>query len=330
MTKKIFGLPAFALLACMLPACAVDSMTEVEDGIDMPGAAPASAQVDGKIATLELSGGKVIFVDEGDGVGFWEIGNVDLSSLLHEQNASALEVFLALAPEGTPVPSRLVEHHAEVAARTGTVPAEPRKLAPTFVMPELAYLTNEPFDYHGSGLNCWGWGGTLSDYNASTGYDSFDLATFRSSFIADSQITGTVAAVSNGSGTLYSTSAGGGGWFDTSWSHEREMAICASKAIPYGQPGSCDGNGVFVNVTVQRTDDAVTFVGVDTLDLEAFGVGARFRSNATNTGSRARKYRIQATFNAENDTSPTADTECQDQAAVVWRSKHTGGGIILP
>ncbi|MDC3953906.1 hypothetical protein [Polyangium jinanense] len=326
---KTVALHAFALLACVLPACVVDSTTEIEDGIKMPGAAPESAQVDGKIATLELSSGKVIFVDEGDGVGFWEIGNVDLSSLLHEQNASALEVFLALAPEGTPVPSRLVEHHAEVVARTGTVPAEPRKLAPMFVMPAVQNLTNEPFDYHNSGLNCWGWAGTLDDYNASTGYSSFTIGTFQSSFNADSQITGNAIQVLKGATTLLSLPDNGGG-VETSWGHEREMAICASKAVPFGQPGSCDGNGVFVSVTVQCTDEAGTFVGVDTIDLEAFGVGARFRSNATNTGGRARKYRIQATFNAENDTSVTAATECQDQAAVVWRSKHTGGSIILP
>ncbi|TKD09526.1 hypothetical protein [Polyangium fumosum] len=328
MMKKTFAVPAFALLACLLPGCVVDSTTEVEDGIEMPGASPASAPVDTTIATLEMSGGRVVFVDEGDGVGFWEIGNVDISSLLNEQNASALEVFLALAPEGTPVPTRLVEHHAEVVARTGTVPAVPRKLAPMFVMPEVQYFTNESLGNHGSGVNCWGWAGA-GTYNASTGYGSFNLSTFQSGFLANTQITGAAISISNGSGTLYSVTGGGGngGNFETAWSHEREIAICASKAVRWGQPGSCNGNGVLVNVTLERTNASGTYVAESTIDLNAFGEGARFRSNATNTGGGARKYKISAVFNADNDTSPTADAECQDQAAVVWRSKHTGGDI---
>ena len=332
MRKKTFAVPAFALLTCVLPGCVVDPTTEVEDGLEMPGAAPESAPVDTTIATLEVAGGKVMFVDEGDGVAFFEVGNVDLTSLLEDQKASALEVFLALAPEGTPAPTRLVEHHAEVVARTGTVPAVPRKLAPMFVMPEVHSLTNDPL--HNAGPDCWGWGGA-GTYDAATGYSSFNLSTFQTNFKSTySEITGPAPTISNGSGTMSSINAlgGNGGSVTTSVGHERAMAFCASKAVLYDANGNCSNNRIEALVYVERTNESGGNVYVAHIYLEQFGEGARFRSNHTNSSGGARRYTATITF------SPTTYEDlhghdfgwCQDQVAVVWRSKHTGGGISVP
>src|SRR5262249_14271559 len=106
------------------------------------------SDVDAKIATLNVPGGQIVFVDEGltepgGGIAFWEIGNADLSYLLDEQNATALEVYMALTPPGTPIPERLIEHHAEVARRVGGIAAEPRRFAIPFVLPEHSSFTNE-------------------------------------------------------------------------------------------------------------------------------------------------------------------------------------------
>ncbi|MDI1435725.1 hypothetical protein [Polyangium sorediatum] len=328
MRKKTFAVPTFALLTCLLPGC-VDSTTEVEDGIERTGVAPASAPMDTTIATLELSGGKVVFVDEGDGVAFFEVGKVDLTSLLDAQQASALEVFLALAPEGTPVPARLVEHHAEVVARTGAVPAAPRKLAPRVVMPEVHSLTNDPLT--SAGPDCWGWGGS-GTYTAETGLSGFSLSSFQTGFRNTySQITGNVAQVSNGA-TLVSSPAAGGSSpaVSTSMGHERAMAFCASQALP--NTGSCDDNGIQAWIEVKYTNDSGTLVSAGSVTLSAFGEGARFRSNYTNSSGVARRYTATVTFSATDDeTLQSVDpTWCQDQVAVVWRSKHTGGSIGNP
>ncbi|MDC0747583.1 hypothetical protein [Polyangium mundeleinium] len=329
MRKKTFAVPAFALLTCALPGCVVDSTTEVEDGIAMPGAAPESAPVDTTIATLELSGGKVVFVDEGDGVAFFEVGNVDLTSLLEDQKASALEVFLALAPEGTPAPTRLVEHHAEVVARTGTVPAVPRKLAPMFVMPEVQSLTNDPLT--SAGPNCWGWGGS-GTYTDETGLSGFSLSSFQSGFKDSySQITGNAFQVSNGATLVSSPEANGSSPpVSTSMGHERAMAFCASQAIP--NAGSCDDNRIEALVYVQHTNESGTNVFAGSVTLYDFGEGARFRSNYTNSGGVARRYTATVTFSATDyeNLHGVNPTWCQDQVAVVWRSKHTGGSIITP
>ncbi|EYF00246.1 hypothetical protein [Chondromyces apiculatus] len=339
---KTLPLSAFALMACMLPGCLVDSTAETDEDLDLPGEAssepadsmsPESAgSLDTRIATLEVPGGKVIFVDEGatipgDGIAFWEIGNVDLSSLLDDQDASALEVFLALAPEGTPVPPRLLEHHAQVALRSARVSATPRHLSVPLASPAISHFTNDTLGHDGSDTdrNCWGWAGTSSTYNAQTGYASFNLSTFQTNFISDyADITGLAVQISNGSGTLASNTnaAPFTPAVETSSGHERAMAFCASKAVKISSTGTCYGNRVFADVEVMRTNDSGTFVLADHIYIEQFGEGARFRSNHTNsTGGGARKYRVSAEWRTADGEDSVAALECQDQIAVVWRSR---------
>jgi hypothetical protein len=103
------------------------------------------------------------------------------------------------------------------------------------------------------------------------------------------------------------------------------MAICASKAG--GQTANslindCTGNRVVAQITVSRTDTSGNFVTADIITLDAFGEGARFRSDYLNGTSGARRYAASATFFAHADEAVTgADTTCRDEVAVAWRSR---------
>ncbi|MDF2695189.1 MAG: hypothetical protein K0S65_3572, partial [Labilithrix sp.] len=61
------------------------------------------------LAVVPYGNGKIVFIDEGRvipgaGISFVEIGDVDISDLLDVQDATALEVFLALSPKGVMPP----------------------------------------------------------------------------------------------------------------------------------------------------------------------------------------------------------------------------------
>jgi hypothetical protein len=102
----------------------------------------------------------------------------------------------------------------------------------------------------------------------------------------------------------------------------RAMAFCMSKAIDLSSNGlnDCYGNGVEVTVFVRRTTDSTyqTTTPADSIVLTAFGQGARFLSNAVNSGGGARKYEVSAEFRA-----PAGENviECADELVTVWRSR---------
>lgn len=331
--KTITILPAL-LLGCLLSGCALapvedESVAATSPGDDSSETVAESPQaIDAKIATLDVPGGQVIFVDEGlteagGGIAFWEIGNVDLSLLLDVQQATALEVFLALAPEGTRPPARLVEHHQAMVREHRAVSAAPRALTASIALPQHDSFVNDPFgtDDPSNLRNCWGWAGTSSTYNQETGYQSFDEALFQSSFITNYSGISGGAPTSSGVDGITSTN---GAPVTTSAGHQRAMAVCVSRATPIlNEPGICFGNRVEVTVRVLRSTDSsyTSFVQADSILLTSFGQGARFRSNAINGTNGARKYSMEATFTSPQGEDNVASISCRDEIVVAWRSR---------
>jgi hypothetical protein len=319
---------------------AVESDVDEADVLreDGPGSAPAS-RVDAKIATLVVPGGQVVFVDEGlteegGGISFWELGDADLSYLLDDRNATALEVFLALTPEGTPVPERLLEHHAEVARRMAGISLEPRRIALPDLLAGVSYLTNDGLDDDGSASakDCWGWGGP-GVYEVNFGNQGFDALDFQAGFNSGySQISG--AAISDGLQEHQSNVPAVGG--PTAAGHERAMAFCLSRAVSISQGEGvedvCTTNQGRVRVFVERTTDAAysNWVSADSILLTAFGHGGRFRSNYTNSGGGARKYRLILEWQTVIAEGGSNNLSCADKLAVAWRSKVTSGGFTGP
>ncbi|MEZ4308695.1 MAG: hypothetical protein R3F14_11695 [Polyangiaceae bacterium] len=293
----------------------------------------ANKDIDAKIATIDLPGGQVIFVDEGltepgGGIAFWELGNVNLSFLLNDQNATALEIYLALTPEGTPVPERLVEHHAEVATRVGGILPQPRHLVIPAWAPEGWSLTNEGLNDGGSSndRDCWGWAGTGNTYSATKGYQSFNYSSFQSNFNDQySQIAG--PNVSSGTDVDNSYNADFGDFLGpTAAGHERAMAFCLSKAIDVGAFGldqDCATNRGSAKVFVVRTTDSAyqSYVTADIITLTNFGHGGRFRSNYTNSGGGARKYALQVEWPVQSSEGSQINLSCVDELFLAWRSK---------
>jgi len=343
-TVKTTKLIPFLFVGALLQGCMVDS-TPIDDGassdgMDINGAiqddAPRSAasaselEVDAKIATVNVPGGQIIFVDEGmtepgGGIAFWEMGGADLSHLLDDENATALEVFLAITPEGTPVPERLLEHHAEVMKRVPGITAEPRRLAVPFVMPKYVGLTNESLN-DGNSFNdedCWAWAGTSTPYHTNYGYQSFDLTSFQSNFNSQySQISG--ALVSSGVDSDLSQSLTTGFLGPTAAGHERAMAFCLSKAqyLDISLERDCSSNRGSAKVFVKRTTDAnySLWVTADIITLTDFGQGGRFRSNYTNSGG-ARKYALEVEWPTIGNEPSWINSVCKDELVLAWRSK---------
>ncbi len=315
-----------------------EEAVEQDPSIETPTAAAQS--VDAKILTLNVPGGQVIFVDEGltepgGGIAFWEVGNANLSTLLDDQNATALEVFLALSPEGTEPPQRLVEHHAEVSRRVREVPAEPRRLAAALALPAHQSFVNDSLGSDGSSTDkdCWAWAGTTNPYSSHYGYQSFDYTDFQDNFNSSySQL----SALGSTSGLEEAESGWGTSFIGlTSAGHQRAMAFCLSKAIPIDTlegtlnqrlASDCFQNYGAADVTVVRTTNSNfdVFVAADSISLTAFGQGGRFRSNFTNSGGGSRKYALQV----EWKTVPGEGISgvCLDEIVVAWRSRYTAGG----
>ncbi|MEZ4314917.1 MAG: hypothetical protein R3F14_43440 [Polyangiaceae bacterium] len=317
-----------------------DLSDDAADVEEIETAAPRSAVpapesvVDAKIARVAVPGGEIVFVDEaltepGGGISFWELGDADLSYLLDDQNATAAEVFIALTPEGTPVPARLVEHHAEVARRVGGIPAQPRRLAVPLSLGEYTALTNQGLTDGGSETDkdCWAWAGTTNPYSTAYGYQSFNQTTFRDNFYSQySQISGAnVSGNVESANSLHEESELG----PTAAGHERAMAFCLSKAMPANPQDSlyneCYGNEGRAQVVVSRTTDSTyqSYSTADSITLESFGHGGRFRSNYTNSGGGARKYKISVLWLARTEAPG-----CLDEIVLAWRSKWISNGTI--
>lgn len=310
-----------------------DAGDDVDQGGEARPTPAASEDVDAKIATIDVPGGQVIFVDEGltepgGGIAFWELGDVNLSYLLDDQNATALEIFLALTPEGTPVPERLVEHHAEVARRVGGIAPQPRHFVLPAWAPEVWGLTNEGLNdgNSDSDRDCWGWAGTSSTYSATKGYQSFNYGSFQTNFNDQySQISG--ANVSSGTDDANSYFADFGDFLGpTSAGHERAMAFCLSKAIDVEGSGidqACSTNRGSAKVFVTRTTDSTyaNYVTADIINLTNFGHGGRFRSNYTNSGGGARKYALQVEWPLQASEDGQINLYCVDELFLAWRSK---------
>jgi hypothetical protein len=342
-TMKTISFISLCLAGALLHGCAESPSTidggaaegdmggagELENGA--PEAAPASF-VDAKIATLAVPGGEIVFVDEGlteagGGIAFWELGDTGLSYLLDDSNATALEVFLALAPEGTPVPERLVEHHAEASRRAAGSAAAPRRLAvPPLLFGALA-ITNEGLNDGNSDADkdCWGWAGTSNPYASNYGYQGFDYLDFQANFNSEYSQIPSGAHVSGGVQQRQSNVPGVGG--PTAAGHERAMAFCLSKAVKLATDQSlsesCSTNQGRVRVHVERTTDAAysNWVAADSILLESFGQGGRFRSNYTNSGGGARKYMLFLEWQTVAAEGGSNNSLCADELAITWRSK---------
>lgn len=309
----------------------------LQDGESQARPSAAKADVDAKIATVNVPGGQIVFVDEGltepgGGIAFWEMGDADLSYLLDDQDATALEVFLAITPEGTEVPERLVEHHAQVARRVPGISAEPRRLAVPLALPQGSSFSNQALTDGGSSSDrdCWAWAGTSTPYASNYGYQNFDYDEFQSNFNSQySQISG--ALVSSGMDVVMGHLTQGAG--TTAAGHSRAMAFCLSKAIPWESnilANDCSGNQGSVKVFVKRTTDSAyqSWVTADTITLDKFGMGGRFRSNYTNSGG-ARKYSLELEWPvlSSQGESSSINLHCRDELVVAWRSQWSLGGL---
>ncbi|MEZ4300735.1 MAG: hypothetical protein R3B70_37720, partial [Polyangiaceae bacterium] len=115
----------------------------------------------------------------------------------------------------------------------------------------------------------------------------------------------------------------------TAAGHERAMAFCLSKAMPANPQDSlyneCYGNEGRAQVVVSRTTDSTyqSYSTADSITLESFGHGGRFRSNYTNSGGGARKYKISVLWLARTEAPG-----CLDEIVLAWRSKWISNGTI--
>lgn len=130
-------LSVLSALSILLAACAQAPQPETAfvqtAQVEQAAAEEASAET-GLIAELRsTSGSRISFLDEGDSVGVLELTSAGqaatLPDLSRRFNPTGLELFLALAPEGSAVPAQLRAAHSASAERRADLSAEPRDLS---------------------------------------------------------------------------------------------------------------------------------------------------------------------------------------------------------
>lgn len=266
------------------------------------------------VAEIEWQGGKVAFIDETIGhvfgFGLLEQGNANLAAF-HEQGASALEIFLALAPAGTEVPEVLYRAHEMARELDPDVPAEPRRL--------LAELPTGTAGSHGGGRaaeklsyytfqhdtnNCWGWGG-VNSYNSLIGNEgSHSSSGMASNFRTWSGISWVLGQTS--SNNYYDESAElGDQYYPTAFGNERALAMCVPYALvqPDENPWACAVEGGVYENTVDyrvwlRGENASSSWSAGPIQLDAYGQGLRYRSSS----SQERKYTLEVRDYSEDSS----------------------------
>ncbi len=285
------------------------------------------------VAEVQLDGAKVVFIDETiDGIfgfGILEEGKINLAPF-YEQGASALEIFLALAPKGSEVPAALHKAHEMARLSDPGLGEEPRRdltaSGPGSVAAKaLSYYT---FDHDTS--NCWEWGG-LMDYDDVEGnepgtFNGHDSSDAYDEFRDWSGISGFGVSAS----AYYDEQAElGDQTYATPYGNDRALAICVTHAIV--QPGEdsfeCSiENGTYENTVRYRIrlrgQQGASTWATTWFYLEGYGEGSRYRSSS----SADRKYTLDV-----HDLSRKSLT-CKERYEVFTRSKNplaVGGTIIL-
>ncbi len=257
------------------------------------------------VAEVRLAGGKISFVDETiDGVfglGILEVGKVNLASF-YEHGATALEIFLALAPAGSSVPEELYRAHENARRLDPGIPDKPRTI---FNKAVTAYAFSQDTD------ECWQWGGgDTSDYAGAYGYpyhsnSSANYAFIDWSQIDDSSVTSTVSYLDEDTVPAYEIS------YATPFGIERAVAMCVTHAETPDQTSTCP-SGNTVNYRVRLKGESLTTSWYSDWEyLTAYGDGVRYRSSS----SGRRKYTLEVF-----DIS-TKSIHCQEKFEVRLRSR---------
>lgn len=258
------------------------------------------------VAEIQLDGGKVVFVDETvDGIfglGILEVGNTRLFPY-YEKGATALEMFLALAPAGSVAPWQLYHAHELAARKNPAIPAEPRR----FLTQKAAI--DYPFDQDTS--NCWGWGGgTNSNYSGNYGFVNHDTSDTHFYFedwsdIADSAYTDSIVYADE------DAIPAGEAAYTTPLNTERAIAMCVPYAIAVDEQSSCPSNNtVNYRVRIKGEEGGSSWFSAWEY-LNAYGEGVRYSSGA---GS-SRRYTLEVV-----DIS-TKSIFCQEKYEVHLRWK---------
>lgn len=290
------------------------------------------------VAEIEWDGGKVSFVDETIGhvfgFGLLEQGNADLSPF-YEQGASALEIFLALAPEGTEVPDVLLRAHELARELDPGVPAEPRRFQTDLGKQGLLSSGGGPdkaisyYTFDKDTNICWNWSGT-TNYDPVVGNDAgHDSVDVWNAFRAWTGISWVVGETANG--TFYDEIAElSDQYYATPWGNERGFAMCVPYALVQPEeslfectvPDGVFENTVFYRLYLHGQDSGSSWFG-GPVDLTGYGQGARYKSSS----SAERKYTLEV-----RDYSKKSSI-CKERYEVFWRNRNIGsgrpGGITL-
>lgn len=236
------------------------------------------------VAEIQLDGGKIVFVDETvDGVfglGILEVGNTRLFPY-YEKGATALEMFLALAPAGSVAPWQLHHAHELAARKDPSIPAEPRRFM------TLKTAIDYPFDQDTS--NCWSWGGgTVSNYATAYGFPSHDTLDTHDAFeiwsdIPDSVYTGSVIYADE------DAIPAGEAAYPTPVNNQRAIAMCVPYAVATDEGSSCPSNNT-VNYRVRiKGEEGLNYWYSAWEYVNAYGEGVRYSSEI---GS-SRRYTLE-------------------------------------
>lgn len=257
------------------------------------------------VAEIQLDGGKIAFIDETvDGVfglGILEVGNTRLFPY-YEKGATALEMFLALAPAGSDAPWQLYHAHELAARKDPSIPAEPRRFL-------TLKAVDHPFDQDTS--NCWGWGGgTNSNYSGNYGFVNHDTSDTHFYFgswsgITDSAYTDSIVYADE------DAIPAGEAAYTTPLNTERAIAMCVPYAVAVDEQSSCPSNNT-VNYRVRiKGEEGSTYWFSAWEYVNAYGEGVRYSSDF---GS-SRRYSLEVV-----DIS-TKSIFCQEKYEVHLRWK---------
>lgn len=261
----------------------------------MESAPATSAEIFEVIAQIELDGGSVTFIDETMGkdvsIGILEAGSVNLGAL-YEQEATVLEIFLAIAPPDMAVPEILYTAHDLARLRNPRLPEQPRALANSFE--ELVAFKSIPYHTFAKDTsNCWEWG-NVSSYDRVWGNDPSDFGGHESTqataaFLTWSGIPGGFMTTTQSEYDEHAELTDQE--YQTAWGHERAVAMCVTHAINLDPPftTSCGiDNTVNYRVTLIGENDDSNW-GSEHIYVTGYGQGVRYRSSSL----ESRRYTLR-------------------------------------
>jgi hypothetical protein len=212
----------------------------------------------------------------------------------YEAGASALEIFLALAPADAEVPEILFRAHELTRQRNPILPAAPR----TTLIGGMATKALIGYAFSQDTDNCWGWGG-VAVYDPVVGDDSHSTAVAQGKFLDWSGVqsagTGSFFAVAEDQDASSSDM-----FYTIPFGNERAFSICVTHAnllIPEPDDGpwyctetaSTFFNTVNLRLTLWGFRKNGDSWSSDALFLTAYGKGARYRSSS----NELRKYQLR-------------------------------------